>query len=182
VDEGKYYVQVKNICGIVSDTVTFMLDRDNVELGNDTMICIQEPLVLLADQPSATDWLWQDGSTLPYYEADTEGDYFVLVTTPCQFIMDSIFVYTQDCSLHPPNIITPNGDGVNDYFVLPNIDLLGYDWSLEIFNRWGEQVYYSPDYQNDWNGSELSDGVYFYIIRTSSSSISYNGSVTIVRK
>jgi gliding motility-associated-like protein len=180
-DEGKYYVQVKNICGHVSDTITYVLDRDDVHLGVDTMICLQEPLYLLADQPSATSWLWQDGSTLPYYEAESTGDYFVFVTTPCLFIMDSIYVYTEDCSLFAPNIITPNGDGKNDSFKVINLEMLDYQWSLEIFNRWGKQVYYTTDYQNDWQGDKLSDGVYYYILRSVNTPTSYRGSVTVVR-
>jgi len=182
VDEGKYYVQVKNICGVVSDTVNYILDRDNVHLGNDTLICIQEPLLLLANQSSATDWLWQDGSTLPFYEAESEGLYYVLVTTPCQFIYDSITVQSVDCALISPNIFTPNHDGVNDYFKVINLEMLDYDWSLEVFNRWGRQVYFSPSYQNNWDAAELSDGVYFYILRSSNTPDSYKGSVTIVRK
>jgi len=180
-DEGTYYVQVKNICGQSSDTVNFVLDRDNVNLGVDTMICLQEPLYLLADQPSATSWLWQDGSTLPYYEAESTGDYFVFVTTPCQFIYDSISVYTEDCSLQAPNIITPNGDGVNDYFVVNNLDMLDYNWSIEIYNRWGKRVYSASPYQNNWDAGNLSDGVYFYVLHSDETSTSYKGSVSVVR-
>jgi len=180
-NEGKYFVEVRNICGVASDTVSYVLDRDNVTLGNDTIICLQEPLLLLANQPSATDWLWQDGSTLPFYEAESTGEYFVFVTTPCLFIYDSISVETQDCALYPPNIITPNGDGINDYFTIPNLYQLNYNWSLEVYNRWGQQVFYNAFYQNDWKADNLSDGVYFYILRSSTSVDFYKGSVTVLR-
>ena len=63
--------------------------------------------------------------------------------------------------------ISPNGDGINDFFVVnslqdfPNHELL-------IFNRWGNLVFQARDYQNDWsgtfNGRDLPDGVYFYFI------------------
>ncbi len=181
-DEGKYFVEVRNICGVASDTVSFVLDRDNVTLGNDTLICLQEPLVLLANQPSATDWFWQDGSTLPFYEAESTGEYFVFVTTPCLFIYDSIAVETIDCALIAPNVFTPNNDGVNDTFNVINIDQLNYSWSLEVYNRWGQRVYYSSLYQNDWTADNISDGVYFYILRSSTAIDSYKGSVTILRR
>jgi len=35
-------------------------------------------------------------------------------------------------------------------------------WSLQIFNRWGEQVYYSAYYQNNWDGKDLPTGIYYY--------------------
>ena len=180
-DEGKYYVEVRNICGVASDTVSFVLDRDNVILGNDTLICLQEPLLLLANQPSATDWLWQDGSTLPFYEAESTGEYFVFVTTPCLFIYDSIAVETLDCALYPPNIIRPNGDGINDYFNIINLYQLDYNWSLEVYNRWGQKIYSSSLYQNDWKADNISDGVYFYILRSTETTNSYKGSVTVLR-
>jgi gliding motility-associated-like protein len=180
--EGEYFVEVKNICGLASDTISIVLDKDELSIGEDTLICSEQPLVLMANQSTATSWLWQDGSTLPFYEAESEGDYFVLVNTPCYLLYDSIHVATENCAPIVPNIFTPNGDGVNDRFEIKHLHQLGYQWSLEVYNRWGKQVYYNATYQNNWNGDELSDGVYFYILRSLSSPSSYKGSVSIVRE
>lgn len=181
-EEGEYFVEVKNICGTASDTVGIEMDKDEISLGEDTLICTQEPLLLLANQPSATNWLWQDGSTLPFYEAENTGEYFVLVTTPCLLIYDSISVETQDCGLIAPNIFTPNNDGVNDTFSILNLNELNYKWSLEVYNRWGLKVYFSLVYQNEWKAVNLNDGVYFYIFRSSDTATTYKGSVTVVRE
>jgi gliding motility-associated-like protein len=85
------------------------------------------------------------------------------ITTPqgCVFT-DTLNVQTVDCSNPLPNIITPNGDGVNDFFYL---DDATSQLKNEIFivNRWGEQVFYAAPYQNNFSGEELSEGVYFYI-------------------
>jgi len=63
-----------------------------------------------------------------------------------------------------PNVITPNGDGKNDQFVIKGLDL--YPGSqLEIFNRWGNQVYRSENYNNNWKGEGLSAGIYYYVLR-----------------
>lgn len=64
-----------------------------------------------------------------------------------------------------PNTFTPNGDGKNDTFVIPG--LAEYpDNTLEIFNRWGSQVFRSgAGYKNDWTGNGLNEGTYFYILR-----------------
>jgi gliding motility-associated-like protein len=85
-----------------------------------------------------------------------------------------------------PNTITPNGDGANDFLVIPA--LTGFPGSsIEIFNRWGGQVYASADYQNDWDGvhqstgEALPDGTYFYILRLSDAVQVFKGYTTIMR-
>jgi gliding motility-associated-like protein/uncharacterized repeat protein (TIGR01451 family) len=63
-----------------------------------------------------------------------------------------------------PNVITPNGDGKNDKFVIKGLDL--YPRSvLEVYNRWGNQVYRSDNYSNNWGGEGLSGGIYYYVLR-----------------
>lgn len=66
-----------------------------------------------------------------------------------------------------PDVLTPNGDGVNDEFVFEgdgNAEL-----HLFIYNRWGAEVYAQKGYGLEWNGrsnngTRLTDGVYFYVI------------------
>jgi len=67
---------------------------------------------------------------------------------------------TSPCML--VNVITPNGDNRND--VLSFDCATGTGWKLEVFNRWGDRVYTSNNYLNDWNGDQLSEGVYYYIL------------------
>ena len=106
-----------------------------------------------------------------------------------------------------PNIFTPNGDGINDYFIIDNDPTNGtgegddnnetdrgfeYDTykalsdyyirtELTIFNRWGRIVYKSTDYKNDWDGCKLPDGTYFYVLECvgRQNNHRYQGSVTI---
>lgn len=62
-----------------------------------------------------------------------------------------------------PNIFTPNGDGKNDVFKIKGLE--AYPGSqLIIFNRWGNEVYHSDNYLNDWNGSNLAEGTYYYLL------------------
>jgi gliding motility-associated-like protein len=66
--------------------------------------------------------------------------------------------------LQPKNVFTPNGDGVNDTFVIPDLDRYISN-ELYVFNRWGELVFSAKNYSDDWDGGRLSDGVYFYILK-----------------
>jgi gliding motility-associated-like protein len=57
-----------------------------------------------------------------------------------------------------PNVFTPNGDGINDFWVIDN---LPSGTTVAIYNRWGQQVYISQNYNNDWGGKDLPVGNYF---------------------
>jgi len=59
------------------------------------------------------------------------------------------------------NAMSPNGDGKNEYFIIKGLEKYGKA-ALYVFNRWGSMVYQSKEYHNDWNGSGLSEGTYFY--------------------
>ncbi|RFS20718.1 DUF11 domain-containing protein [Chitinophaga silvatica] len=81
-----------------------------------------------------------------------------------------------------PNTITPNGDGKNDHFVIPGIK--NYPGStLLIYNRWGNQVYESKNYANEWDGHNLNEGTYFYILKlnTPQGFKDYKGWVLLIR-
>ncbi|MCX2740668.1 ice-binding family protein [Pontibacter anaerobius] len=66
--------------------------------------------------------------------------------------------------LHFPNVFSPNNDGTHDVWEIRN--LTNYpDSEVTIINRWGNQVYHSKAYKNNWNGDNLSEGTYFYVVR-----------------
>lgn len=67
------------------------------------------------------------------------------------------------------NVITPNGDGINDILIFPCLSSGGYQQNeLIVFNQWGTQVYNKVNYQNDWagtyNNKDLPVGTYYYIL------------------
>ncbi|MCU4164289.1 Ig-like domain-containing protein [Carboxylicivirga caseinilyticus] len=77
-----------------------------------------------------------------------------------------------------PEVFSPNGDGYDDYFVIPGIGTEEFDNNeLFIFNRWGAQIYHMKNYDNSWDGKssvssmgsdELPEGTYFYVFKLSS--------------
>ena len=81
-----------------------------------------------------------------------------------------------------PNIMTPNGDGLNDVLHIGNLE--EYDTKkLIIYNRWGTPVYRSDDYQNDWDGGNVAHGVYFYVVYVKNrlTSGECKGTITIIQ-
>ena len=71
--------------------------------------------------------------------------------------------------LNIPTLITPNQDGINDYFIIRGIETLGKT-GLTIFNRWGVRVYYNDNYANNWdgkdeNGNILTDDTYYFVVQ-----------------
>ena len=82
-----------------------------------------------------------------------------------RFVIDATPTSPDDC--FAPNTISPNGDGMNDTFVVPCA--ASYPGSTcTIFNRWGDPVFESKNYLNDWDGTyegqTLPVGTYFYVI------------------
>lgn len=71
-----------------------------------------------------------------------------------------------------PNVITPNGDDLNDVFIIPETCITGaggVEVEVTIFNQWGDQVFHAVPYLNDWegtyNGNPLPVGTYFYVVQ-----------------
>ncbi len=81
------------------------------------------------------------------------------------------------CNIVIPNVITPNGDGVNDYFVIANIEHHP-NTAVTMFDRWGRKVFESANYNNDWKADHLSDGTYFYVVEVPDDK-KYNGFITV---
>lgn len=101
-------------------------------------------------------------------------------------IQETIVIIVVDLTV--PNGFSPNGDQINDYFVIP--ELVNYQGKLIVWNRWGDIVYQTNDYQNDWggtcetgacfeNGGDVTAGTFFYSLDVGG--IAKEGYVTIVR-
>lgn len=89
-------------------------------------------------------------------------------------IMDEIVV---------PNVITPNGDGINDIFTIKTHGLQSYE--LTILNRWGNKVFVSTSANDHWdgrvNGNPVPNGVYFYILNVTRATkqLEFHGNVSV---
>ena len=81
------------------------------------------------------------------------------------------------------SLFTPNNDGVNDYWYIPSLEEYG-TVKVTVYNRFGQIVYHSDGYKNDWdgtlNGAPLPSASYYYIIKSSAKG-EIKGVVNIVR-
>jgi gliding motility-associated-like protein len=94
--------------------------------------------------------------------------------------------FDDDIICKAPNIITPNEDGINDYFVIPCLESGRFpENKVVIFNEWGTSVYEASPYNNDWGGTyggnPLPAGTYFYILDTGLGQIPVNGFLIVQR-
>jgi gliding motility-associated-like protein len=79
-----------------------------------------------------------------------------------------------------PNVFTPNADGYNASFVIPNAEKS--QWDIKIFNRWGYPVYEKDNYLSDWDGDGADTGVYYYyVVNSFCKDRSYKGIISIMR-
>ena len=97
----------------------------------------------------------------------------------------TVTVYVRDdYQLPANNIITPNGDGKNDYWVIKNIDYYPNN-TVKVFDKGGRIVFSKQGYTNDWNGTynnaPLSQGTYYYVIDFGAGIGVFKGFITIIR-
>ncbi len=83
-------------------------------------------------------------------------------------VTDTVKVNNAECEIEIPNVITPNGDNINDILIIKNIEYQ-YDNKLIIYNRWGNVIREYMPYQNKWDGTDsdgnsVPEGTYFYIL------------------
>lgn len=182
-EPGIYHVSVTNNFGCTSaDTIkVYYLTPPTINLGNDTTICEGTEILLDATLPGVT-YKWQDGSTGSTLKVSKAGTYWVEGSIDVCSARDYITIRTrQGCldNVFVPNIITPNADGLNDVFEVLDADK-NNQWQIEIYNRFGRSVFKASNYQNNWDASGLSEGVYYYMLKDTANRI-LKGYVEVIR-
>jgi len=175
MDSGTYTVYAVNIVTGCEDTIAgsvhiSLISSPKVTLTDSAYFCDPAGFVLDGGNfaPDTVVYIWQDGSDQRYFTATEPGTYWVKVGFQECFGIDSILI--KPCSeLWLPNVFTPNSDGKNDrFYPVVTGDIVMY--KIEIYNRWGTMVYQSDDLYEGWdgtnsnNGTECSEGVYFYVV------------------
>ncbi|MFN4300313.1 MAG: gliding motility-associated C-terminal domain-containing protein [Thermaurantimonas sp.] len=205
---GVYPVRATNQNGCASfDTIRVTLSNPIANAGPDQTIQIGQSVTLIgsgagpgglyywfANKPvSFSNPLSQVTTSIPQTNKPDTITYYLLVTDAggCQgldsmrvFVVKPPITDSTEIFRNVPNLLTPNGDGVND--VLDLSELIGNQTcELVVMNRYGKIVYNSLPYTNNWAGTDnagapLPDGAY-YILVVCDDEVIYRGSVTIIQ-
>lgn len=161
---GDFNVLVSNSQGCYnSDVIHLDYYQDpTASIGEDFETCTPSGILDASNQLDYETFLWNTGNTTAQLEYTQEGTYFVSVSNPCGLVAhDTITIYNIDFFI--PNLITPNNDELNDQFEVQGLKISS--GSLEIYNSFGAQVYKNSYYDNSWSGTNLSEGIYFYVFK-----------------
>lgn len=155
--------------------ITFVRNTLSPPFVSDTTVCRGMPFTLTAHGSPTIIWSTANGGTLATGGAFTlpmglqVDSTFYLITDDgvCRSSLGPVSISIEECPPLTPNVFTPNGDGVNDYFQLYEPEALRIH--VEIYDRWGVRIYMYDDLYGYWDGryqptGELcSDGVYYWI-------------------
>jgi gliding motility-associated-like protein len=192
---GIYMVFAPGSCTIHPLIDTYIVDVNNINLafslGNDTIIC--DSLTLQVPIPGGA-YHWQDGSTNSSYIATQPGIYYATIINDGCSYTDSITITKgpscPTCHITIPSAFTPNKDGLNDFFFpIISAECQFSYYAFAIYNRWGQQVFYTQNPNGKWdgtfNGVKTDLDVYMYYVEygllTDNSLHIIKGDVTLIR-
>lgn len=173
-----------------------VLENDMPQLPEDTIICEEERIDLRLEAPDVN-IQWSDGSTGPNFLITEPGTYFARISDPACSYTDTIVVEPTncvDCKVYAAEAFTPNGDGINDEFIVtpscqntPTNDYFR-SFHISIFDRWGQKVFESTDPTVSWDGNNVDGtGVYTYTIEyqfqvyRQTQTLVKRGTITLIR-
>ena len=179
-----------DVSGNTSDSsfVVFVNELPTIDILSSSStinVCLGDELTFNAvyeSDSSSIDWYFEQdylGSGDSIYLDDLNksdgGTYYVQIMDSNGCLNQaSIDITLKLCEIIVTGVITPNGDGLNDNFVIEYLSAYP-GTEIWIYNRWGAEVYHSEDYQNDWDGrsdsqfniggDELPESTYYYLIK-----------------
>lgn len=192
---------------VCSDTATSSIVLDNEVKALFTMpsvICPEDGLAVTNNSTGQIDqWLWKydllgtsnlkDPSPFLFPTINHEAYYSVKLiatnnTLNCSDSIRKTLTVLDFCLIEVPTAFTPNNDGLNDYF-RPHNALKADSYEFKVYNRWGQLVFASNDWQQKWDGRikgvVQATGVYVWMLsytnRDTKQPIFRKGTVTLIR-
>ncbi|MFA7275025.1 MAG: gliding motility-associated C-terminal domain-containing protein [Crocinitomicaceae bacterium] len=196
-DSGSYYytMQFSGPCGtsLAVGYITVSGGISNFIAGPDTTINLGQNVDLFAVGDNIQSYVWAPAETISNaiifnpvatpsvtttYTVSAVDNYGCIGTLPVTITVNT------DIELFIPNLFSPNGDGFNDTWEIPNLSLFP-NTSVNVINREGQVVYENANYDNTWdgtfNGKKLPDATYYYLVQFTSTDQVLKGAVTILR-
>lgn len=186
-----YHFTASNGCSTLQDQAVVVYPSPTVNAGPDRTLFEGGAITLAATASPNSSYLWTPATAIdntssltPKVSPVNNTVYKLTVTSPVGCSAFDEVKVTVLKEVKVPNAFSPNGDGINDTW---NIEFLeSYPGAtIEVYNRYGQQVYRSVGYSKPWdgryNGSALPFGTYYWLINPKNGRASKNGSVTIIR-
>jgi gliding motility-associated-like protein len=178
-----------------SDSITrfvTVFKNDPVSAGTDAQVSKGIPFKLFGEGALVYEWSPREKLNNPNLSSPVatihEPTTFVVQGTDengCLSTDSVTYTVVEDFRVIPNNVITPEGNGENDTWVVKNIDTYPNN-TVSVFDRWGRMVFSADNYQNDWGGTNvdgalLVDGTYYYVIEFKDVNEVYKGAITVIR-
>lgn len=185
VSQPGQYIVLVTAAGGCTTSATHLVQAGSTapvfSLGTDTTVCGVVQRTLRGPVGEGLTYVWSDNSLAPTLTVAAPGQYGLIVRGTCGPAQQAqIRINAISSKLTLPNIITPEvPDGKNDVFRLDAA--CGHPWEVHIYNRWGAAVFSSSAYADDWSGSALSEGLYYYTVISTSTRHHYRGWLRVVR-
>jgi gliding motility-associated-like protein len=157
-EKGLYSVRVTDeygCSGTGSVEIISLKQAPQNYLPEDSTICKRQTIEIKSDIPDATNYLWSSGNTTSSLFVSQPGVYTLKITDKDKCIgYDSINIKSKEClnKLVFPNAFTPDNNGINDTF-RPVVEGNIISYQLIIYNRWGQQLFYSNNPLVGWDGN-----------------------------
>lgn len=181
------------ICSIVDTFRMVIAPLPTVDAGANVNLVFGDSVQLNATA-SPGNYVWTPALGLsatnilnPWAKPLQTTTYTITVTSAQNCLAQSSVVVTVNSCIAPMSAFTPNGDGVNDVWLVTQTSCLA-SAQVQVFNRYGTLVFEDNDYKNTWNGTykgnSLPDGTYYFIIKyktINGQQLITRGNVTILR-
>ena len=155
---GTYYLIAKNDsgCSVKIDTTITFKEPPVISIVGDQQICSPNAITLTASA-NYPFYLWNNGNTSNSIRITQVGNYslFVKDIFGCSNTASTQITESNACiNLFIPNAFTPNKDGINDIFRTTGVTRAQFEsYYLQVFDRWGQQVYVSSNPEEGWDGN-----------------------------
>ncbi|HYG49467.1 MAG TPA: gliding motility-associated C-terminal domain-containing protein, partial [Flavobacteriales bacterium] len=178
---GVYTVTVNDACCSFQNTYVVCIRPAQGVLKDSTVTCEMQQYTFYPAASANNDFSWyingvyygSSNSISPLLDSGTHSITLLITNPVCNDSVwsgtETVFVdktVTGEMQFVIPNVFTPNGDGINDAFINEIEPVENY--SIQIYNRWGQELFASTDITNPWDGkfagNDVPDGMYGYVI------------------
>lgn len=179
----------KNGCDLISNEIAINpLDPNLITIDSNGVVVFPEGTNRTITASGGTAYRWFDSNNVEISNTASvtltvEGDYVLVANIDNCEITRQITVEYLD-TFNVPNVITPNGDGANDQWILPNSYSNKSDINVIIYDERGVEVMNIMGYQNNWPQSTTAfikqNMVFYYIVKNASETLK-QGTITVIR-